>query len=207
MTPDREAPTRPTPSSRPAAPSPGPPRDPDRLPLPRPSLRGVAPPIFGSPSFRIDSCVPFPTLLPRAMFGLPGRLGPPGCSLAPSSSLSHRLPVCRPVFILLPGPSGVQQTAWWWGPRKAGVGGHLLPLASECTVNSPTEGGFPTCQSPLPSRAISRLTCSPLPRPKGGSQATWEFRSPSINWELGTWVGVLVPGLFLDGISHLRPFL
>lgn len=177
MTPDREAPTRPRPRSRPAAPSPGPPSEPDRLPLPRPSLPG--PPHLRLPQLQNRLPCSLPHASPQSCVQAPGAPWParlfPGTvsvSLPPAPSLSPRT---RP----LPEPSRVQQTAWGWGALKAGVGGHSLPLASEWTVIHPRKvDSQPASRLLLPELSTS-LTCSLLPRPKGGSRPPGSLGPPA----------------------------
>lgn len=205
MTPDREAPTRPRPRSRPAAPSPGPPSEPDRLPLPRPSLPG--PPHLRLPQLQNRLPCSLPHASPQSCVQAPGAPWParlfPGTvsvSLPPAPSLSPRT---RP----LPEPSRVQQTAWGWGGPESWGWGALAAPGIRVDCHSPTEGGFSTCQPPPPSRAVYQPYLQPTPQAQGRQSAAWEFGSPSIDWESGTWVGVLVPVPFLDVIFHLRPFL
>ena len=199
MTPDREAPTRPRPPSRPAAPSPGPPT------APPPPLSA------GAPHLRL------PQLQNRLPCSLP-HASPQSCVQAPGAPWPTRL-FTGTVFVSLPPAPSLS-------PRTRPSPGALTSAADCLGVGAPESWGWGALAAPgihwtvthpqkVDSQPASRLllpdlsaslTCSPLPRPKGGSRATWEFGSPSIDWESMTWVGVLVPGLFLDVISHLRPF-
>lgn len=152
---------------------------PGRPPPPRPT-EGVlqtllpsprsGPLIFCSPSFKIDTRVPCPPLLPKAVFRLPGRFGPPRCSLAPASSLSHRLPVCRPIFVPLPAPLRWNSLPGGGRP-KAGA----RDLPAPCRLSRPifTHQKLvhtrPTVcpQLPLPSRAACPPHLQPHPHCQG----------------------------------------
>ena len=216
----------PTPRSRRAAPSPGRRGSPAGCPSPAPFFHR-----FSSPSFRVDTPIFRPPLLPRAVFRLPGSLGPPRCSLAPSSSLPHRLPVCRPIFVPLPAPlqaphrqrglpggGGRAQPARWPRPEPGSPGTPCPPCRlSDC--HSPTSSWVlqhASClaQPPLPPRAAGCPTCSPTPfAPHGGGRLGGWGGSHSTGWGARDLCGVQAlsgshpsspppPSLWVKGIGR-----
>lgn len=187
MTPDREAPTRPRPHSRPAAPSPGPPTaPPPPLPAGAPHLR------LPQLQSRLPSSLPHAS--PQSCVQAPGAPWPtrlfPGTvfvSLPPAASLSPRT---------RPSPGALTSAADCLGvgaPESWGWGALAAPgIRVDC--HSPTEGGFPTCQPPPPSRAVCRPHLQPTPQAQGrqsGHLGVWvpqhRLGVGDLGWSLGPW--------------------